>query len=116
MAVTPYSPEQLRDALVAIFPGFKEYWEDDDNPHLESGAFTHHGLMIEFTSFFGKELATFSERQLKAFADVVNSAVGQPGALENAVATCFLEHLHQIHANKALNPFLSRQAKEKSHP
>jgi hypothetical protein len=108
------SPPQLRDALVDIFPGFQQYWEDDENPHLEAGEFNHHGLMLEFVSYFAKGLAGFSEKQLQRLAIVINDSVSKPGPVENAVSTCFLEHLHQIHAEKALRPFLSSEAKAKS--
>ncbi len=114
VAAVRISPQQLRDALVDVFPEFEQYWEDEDNPQLEAGEFTHHGLMLEFISFFGKGLSGFSERQLKRLATVVNDAASQPGPAESAVSTCFLEHLHQIHADKALRPFLSHEAKSRS--
>jgi hypothetical protein len=34
--------------------------------------------------------------------------------IENAVATCFLEHMHQVRIDRVLAPYLSRARKEKS--
>jgi hypothetical protein len=41
LAAERISPRQLHDALVAVFPDFEQYWEDDENPHLEAGEFNH---------------------------------------------------------------------------
>ena len=41
------------------------------------------------------------------------AAVDQGGVLENAVATCMLEHLHQVRCDRALRPFLSPAARER---
>jgi hypothetical protein len=109
------SPEHLRDRLFEVFPRFRQYWEDDENPHVDSGTFTYHGLMLLFTEFFGAELTELSEQQVKHLGGLVNEAIAQPGALENAISTCFLEHLHQIDPYKTLMPFLSADAKERSH-
>jgi hypothetical protein len=100
------TPEQLRDSLLAIFPAFKAYWGDAEEP------FTYHRVLAEFTDFFGGNSATVSEKQVRAFAKIVNEAVAGGGILENAVSTCFLEHMHQIGVSKLLSRHLSKEAKQ----
>jgi hypothetical protein len=106
----PQSPEQLLEDLYAIFPAYRtcRSIQTDDAP-------TFHSVLREFTSFFGAELASFSEAQLRAFGDLVNSAVAAGGSLENAFGTCLLEHLHQIRAFLVLRPYLSEIARERTH-
>ena len=106
--VLPTTPQELQDALCQVFPDFKPQW--DDNEPL-----TYHALLLEFTPHFGKAASTYSERQLRAFGDIVNRSIASGGTLENAVSTCFLEHMHQINVRKVLGPYLSREAKAKSH-
>ena len=36
--------------------------------------------------------------------------------IENAVATCFLEHMRQARINRVLAPYLSRMAQDKARP
>lgn len=55
-----------------------------------------------------------SERQLRSFGQLVSDAIEAGGSLENAFATCLLEHAEQIGVWKALRPFLSKIAIEKS--
>jgi len=45
----------------------------------------------------------------------VNAAVAAGGLLEDAFATCLLEHLHQIRALQAFRPYLSESACERTH-
>ena len=71
---------------------------------------------MEFTPFFGAKLASFSEEQLRQFGVLVNAAISQDGPLENAFATCFLEHLRQIRACDVFSPYLSELAREKTNP
>jgi hypothetical protein len=67
-----------------------------------------HSVLIEFSTFFGSPGCTMSERQLRSFGDLVSTAIEAGGQLENAFATCFLEHAEQIGVWKVLRPFLSR--------
>lgn len=110
----PQSPEQLCKTLLDIFPRFKEALDRNENED-NSSPLTYQSVMMDFTYFFGKEQDSFSEKQLCQFASLVNTAVMKSGPLENAFATCFLEHLHQIKVTKLLNPHLSKLARSKSH-
>src|SRR5439155_2408023 len=56
-----------------------------------------------------------SDRQVRQLAELINQAVEAPDELENAVSTCFLEHLRQVRTYKVLAPHLSTQAKRRTH-
>jgi hypothetical protein len=99
------TPEQLRDQLFVIFPAFKAHWDDEDE------AFNYHRVIADFAYYFGHDSATFSEKQVRAFANIVNEAVAGGGTIENAISTGFLEHMRQIGVEKILRPSLSREAK-----
>ena len=76
---------------------------------------THHRVMQEFLMYFSKNHSSFTERQLRRFGDWVSKAVSVDSDLENAVSTCFLEHMRQVKINRMLAPYLSPVAKVKSH-
>jgi len=98
MKTAPGTPEQLRAALVDLFPAFKGEVDDDVSYGRE---ITFHTLMFDFTPFFGKNRQAFSERQMLGFAKLVNLSIEAPGPLENAVSTCFLEGIHGDRALRA---------------
>jgi len=95
-------------ALVKTFPDYLFEETVGETPTL-------HGIMIDFCTYFGSNNSSFSEKQIKEFAQLVNAAVDAGGDLENAFGTCFLEHLGQIKAKKPLNGFLSKASKERLH-
>jgi hypothetical protein len=99
----PTSTEDLYSSLKAIFPEFS--FEPDSGTYQE--------VMIAFTDHFTGERADFSEEQLRSLGLLLSSAVELDDELENAVATCFLEHARQIEVNKALSPFLSKRARSR---
>ena len=107
----PQTAKELWTLLTEIFPGFSAHCEDEEiQPDT-----TLHFVMSDFTTYFSGNRDTFSESQLKKLAHFINDAVAVDDNLENAVSTCFLEHLHQVRSYKMLVPFLSRQAKDKTH-
>jgi hypothetical protein len=106
--VLPNSPQQLLAKLAEIFTDFQLERTD------ENGALTYHEIMLAFTPYFGSSLYAFSVKQLGEFGSMVNKAVDHGGDLENAISTCFLEHIRQIDASKVLAPFLTREAKKRS--
>jgi hypothetical protein len=107
----PQSPEQLLEELFAIFPHYRARYAGPIHDHTP----TYHSVLMAFTPFFGERSASFSERQLRTFGELVNTAVAAGGSLENAFGTCLLEHLHQIRASKILRPYLSELARERTH-
>lgn len=103
----PRNPEQLLEELFTIFP---QYREDYSGPiHDETPTF--HSVLIGFSSF---RLASSSEAQLRGFGEMVSAAVAAGGPLANAFETCLLEHLHQIGAERALRPYLSKTTRERT--
>src|ERR1044071_9026248 len=111
MRILPATPEELLEELFTIFP---EYRAAYDGP-IHDGTPTFHSVLMAFTPFFGGQIASLSERQLRAFGELVSTAVASGGLLENAFGTCLLEHLHQIRALRAFRPYLSESARERTH-
>ena len=109
MIVLPQSPEELFERLFAILPEYQAARRPihDDAP-------TFHSVLREFSTFFGGPACSMSKRQLRSFGELVSAAMEAGGRLENAFATCLLEHAEQIGVWKPLRPFLSRTAIEKS--
>jgi hypothetical protein len=107
---SPTTPAELLEQLFAIFPQYRTNFAGP----IHDGEPTYHSVLLAFTSFFGAQVASFSEAQLRSFGELVNRAVEQDDLLENAFGTCLLEHLHQIKAWHALKPHLSKIAREKS--
>jgi hypothetical protein len=111
VSTLPQPPEQLLEELFTIFPQYRSGYPEpihDDAP-------TYHSVLLAFTPFFGAQLASFSEVQLRSFGELVSTAVAQDSPLENAFGTCLLEHLHQIRAERMFRPYLSKIAREKTH-
>ena len=109
MKVRPTEPVQLLDRLRQIFPRFRlpvaEYGRDA--PSL-------HGIMVEFLAWFGINAGSLDEASLQQLAAFLDESVAIDDALENAVATCFLEHLRQVGGHQVLSLYLSKRAKAKS--
>ena len=107
----PQTAKKLWTLLTEIFPGFSVHCEVEEiQPET-----TLHFVMIDFSTYFGINRDTFTESQLRKLAQFINDAVAVDDNLENAMSTCFLEHLRQTRSYKLLAPFLSRQAKDKTH-
>ena len=106
---------QALAVLVSIFPSFREYVLDDA---LDSDTTAHalapHRVMFLFAEFSASGCFAPSEQQLIKFCSWINDVVQTNDELENAVATCFLEHTKQLGVSKLLAPHLSKLAKQKS--
>jgi len=114
-AARPQTAREVRAVLVEIFPSFARDVTDDDLAEWERMSVQDpHAVMIPFTQYFGTNQATFSDRQMSALGTFLNRAVEFDDALENAVATCFLEHLRQINGYAALSPHLAAEAKSRT--
>jgi hypothetical protein len=112
--VEPSSPEQVLHYLCAVFPTFKDWWEDGETEILDA-ELGFHLIMAEFIQFFGVNHQSFSEKQLRRFCEWVNDAVLIDGPLKNAISTCFLEYTRRGKINRVLAPYLSRVVKDRSH-
>jgi hypothetical protein len=107
----PRTPEALLDELFAIFPEYRTTYGGpihDETP-------TFHSVLIGFTPSCDILTASCTEKQLRAFGDLVNAAAETGGDIENAFGTCLLEHLHQIRALKVFRPYLSQNARKRLH-
>jgi len=114
--VRPSRPRELWSSLTHLFPTFAEDCTSDDLAEAERHETeTFHLVMLPFTQYFGGHHQSFSVSQFEALGSLINDAVTTDDDLENAVSTCFLEHLHQIRSYKVLAPYLSAQAKRKTH-
>jgi hypothetical protein len=96
------------ERLIAIFPEYRAARRP-----LHDDAPSFHSVLIEFSTFLGGPACSMSQRHLRSFGELVSAAMEAGGQLENAFATCLLEHAEQIGVWKALRPFLSRTAIEK---
>jgi len=102
-------PSELLKSLQTIFPRFGDA---ELLAEIETGDVGLHGVMRHFTEYFGAFGQTFTKGQLQALGRVLDQATVQGGKLENAVSTCFLEHLHQIKSGRILLSFVSQRTKE----
>jgi hypothetical protein len=108
MEAAAVTPDELLDALGAMFPDFSAEWEQDERPT------SFHGVLIRFTPFFGSVARTSPPHALRRLGNLINAAVAAGGPLENAMSTCLLEHLHQVGAWKMLQPYLSDPTKRRT--
>lgn len=119
MLKRPRPQETLRQ-LSMLFPTFGIQWEQENAPPedgLVDGVYyewTHHAVLRRFLEFFSPHPGAFTEEQLRLLGDWINDAVTRDDDLENAVSTCFLEHMHHVRIDRLLGPYLSRKAKDKA--
>ena len=111
MAKTP--SKEVLEFLVAVSPSFKEWWSEGEHTSDDK---TSHRIMSEFAQYFAQSHKSFNEKQLQKLGSWISEAVTRNDDLENAICTCFLEHSRQLGVNRVLAPYLSRVAKDKSHP
>lgn len=104
--------EEALRFLAATDPAFRERWDEAGHSPDEA---TPHRVLADFAEHFSRAHHDYSPRQLKALGLWLSDAVATEGPLENAVATCFLEHSRQLRFNRVLAPYLSKAAKDKSH-
>jgi hypothetical protein len=115
-----HRPQETLRQLSSLFPDFQKQWAEEEAPPedgLVDGVYyewTHHAVLRQFLEFFAQHHNSFTEAQLRGLGDWINSAVTQEGEIENAVATCFLEHMRQVRLDRVLVPYLSRVAKQKA--
>jgi len=102
------SSREVLAAIVAIFPEFEAEWEED-NPYRVGGKFSAHSVYMKFLPFLASAKRT--DKQMKRVAQLINGAVLAGGDSENAVTTCFLEHLRQVGLTSTLKPLLGCRPK-----
>jgi hypothetical protein len=105
------SSEQVLAEIVSIFPEFEAEWIDD-NPYITNGSFSVHSVWLTLLDFLPSVDAT--PDQLSQVAATINEAVQAGGDSENAVSTCFLEHVYQKKGlGPRIKPLLSKETKER---
>ena len=106
--------EELLESLYAIFPTFQVAWREEEDEQEEAyRSYSLHSVYLSFLPYLGRAAAT--PKQFCRLAALVNAEVDKGGDSENAVATCFLEHLRQVGLTKALRPSLSAQGRLRLH-
>jgi len=96
-------PAHLVQRIVGIFPEFAAYWQSD-HPGEASKQQSVHSVYMSLLPF--AHCAKATPKQLSHFSSLLNEAVAGGGTSENAVSTCFLEHLGPSPLRKALWPML----------
>ena len=112
-------PAEALRQLCTLCPDFESWWNDEevedrlvDGVHSE---LTHHRLAMEFLDYCAGNHTTLSQQQLHAVGAWLNDAVAHDDELGEAVTTCFLHNCRAHHLDRVLAPYLSRQAKAKTH-
>jgi len=100
----------LLERLQTVFPSFGNA---ELLVEVETEELGLHGVMHSFAEYFGSNCHTATKKQLTALARILDHAVTEGGKLENAVSTCFLEHVHQLRCKHLLTPFVSRTTKQR---
>jgi len=104
----PLDPDRLRARLVELCPRYQPPPPEEHDDELGM-----HSVMADFLVWFGRYGRELDARALQRIASFLDEAVVLNDNLENAVSTCFLEHLRQVQGHQALAPYLSRSVKSK---
>jgi hypothetical protein len=107
----PPTPKQLLASLRNIFPDFGD---GDIVQDVEESHVSLHTVVRHFNDYFGATRIEPSDRQLASLGQLLSEAVAVDDILENAVATCLLEHLHQVGRYRSLAPYLSKRTKART--
>jgi hypothetical protein len=101
---------RFRDALIGLFPGFREHWDDEDVHREADGSFTAHGLASSFFFFFRGNYryleGTSIERLAQLLEEVVSADPDDRSDVANAICTSFLELLDENREGRILEPHL----------
>ncbi|QOV93023.1 hypothetical protein [Novosphingobium sp. ES2-1] len=81
----------MASALTEIF---SDFWDDETQENYLDGDCTLHTVMFEFSSYF--VAASANPAQLQWLARLIEECIAIDDSLENAIGTCFLEHLPAI--------------------
>ena len=103
-------------SVIFIFPEFQNEWENA-NPYInEDGSYSLHSVYMVLLPYVSARKANFGDKQLKQLASLINDAVTAGDNSENAVSTCFLEHVYQVDLDSVLKPLLNGEAKARLSP
>jgi hypothetical protein len=105
------TPAQLVHSLIMIFPEFTKEWDKGESYGCDRD-YNFHTVLLAFAPVSHAILSGAAPGQIKKFCELINLMVEIPGEIENAVATCFLEHASQVGVHKIIEPYLSKKAKQ----
>lgn len=75
------TPQALLDRVVALFPDFREDWDDPGNCFRDDdGAFTLYGVFAEFAGFFRERHAAVPAEQVAALGAFVSECMASGDA------------------------------------
>lgn len=106
----PQSPQEAIAFLTELDPPFETELEDEDPAELN-----YHRIIRAFAVYFAANRSSFSPAAIRRLGNWINVSVEAGGEIENAISTCFLEHARQLGVNRVLAPYLSTNAKRKTH-
>ena len=98
------SPTVLAERLIGLFPPFEAELAGEDIQ-------TYHQVIQRLVPVITGYLEGSSERTVKKFCEVVNVMADAGGEMENAIATCLLEHASQVKIRNVIRPHLGVAAK-----
>ena len=103
-------------AVISISPEFNGEWKDE-NPYIhDDGSYSVHAVYMVFLEFLSCKKTANSNEQVKQIALLINGAVAAGATSENAISTCFLEHLDQVGLVSIFKPLMSDAAKRRLNP
>jgi hypothetical protein len=105
------TPSEVLESIICIFPEFKSEWENENAYIKDDGSYSVHSVYMVLLEFLSCKKTSTNDKQLKLLASLINGAVAAGGNSENAVSTCFLEHVNQVGLDSVLKPLLDREAK-----
>jgi hypothetical protein len=107
MKPVPQTPDQLKRALGAIFPGLPRDFGASGESVLEDAGPTWHSLLRDFELFFARNLDQLPDRQLRRFAELVARCVDEGGALGEAMQECVVTPAREQPELARFAPFLA---------
>ncbi len=109
------TPNKILDELIVLSPGFREEWDDENSYIKEDGIFNLSAVYMTILPYLSGKIYQFSNQQIEGLAILINSAVNAGENPENAITTCFLEHIGQVGLYKVLKPLFFREARKRLH-
>ncbi len=101
--------------LIALFPGFEDYWSEEDIHKETDGSYTAHGLLSSFFHFYQDEHDKVPEEKVKMFATRIEAIVAadphDESNVANAICTGFLELIDENREGQRLELHLGKEYK-----
>ena len=106
------TPRQVLERLIAIVPGFADYWKSDDALFGDEAP-THCGVFSDWAIFVRDNYEHLSPVQLRLLGEFALECMAGPDTeLCDAAATCFVENLTFERFSKGFEGYLAGAALE----